>query len=125
LGKELGHTGDWSMADDIYNGTLDHEALDDEAINAIVIQLRKHPVIQQIMLPIVKEEDFKRAFKCVPEKTASSYSGRGVRHYKACSEGSQDDIAGLIAAVHAAMMKVPSTVGFFPEWWKQAGDVML
>jgi hypothetical protein len=45
LVKELGHTDDSHMADDIYNGTLDHEALDDEAINAIVTQLRKHPVI--------------------------------------------------------------------------------
>jgi hypothetical protein len=39
LGKELGHTGDSRMADNIYNGTLDHEALDDEDINAIVNQL--------------------------------------------------------------------------------------
>jgi hypothetical protein len=30
-----------------------------------------------------------------------------------------------MAAVHAAMMKVPLTMGFFPEWWKQAVDVML
>jgi hypothetical protein len=75
LGKELGHTGDSHMADEIYNGTLDNEALNDKAINAIVIQLRKHPAIQQILSPIVTEEDFKSAFKCVPEKTASSYSG--------------------------------------------------
>jgi hypothetical protein len=71
LGKELGHTGDSHMADNIYNGTLDHEDLDDKAINAIVIQLRKHPAIQQIISPIVTEEEFKSAFKCVPEKTAS------------------------------------------------------
>jgi hypothetical protein len=45
LGKELGHTGDSPIANKIYNGTLDHEALNEEAINAIVIQLRKHPVI--------------------------------------------------------------------------------
>jgi hypothetical protein len=75
LGKELGHTGDSSMADDVYNGTLNHEALDDEAINVIVTQLRKHPAIHKIFSPIVIEEDFKSAFKCVPEKTASSYSG--------------------------------------------------
>jgi hypothetical protein len=43
LGKELGHTSDSHMADDIYNGTLDHEALDDEAINAIANQLKKTP----------------------------------------------------------------------------------
>jgi hypothetical protein len=73
LGKELGHTGDSHMADDIHNGTLDHEALDDEAINAIVHQLRKHPEIQQILAPIITEEDFKSAFKCVPEKTAPSF----------------------------------------------------
>jgi hypothetical protein len=113
------------MADDIYNENLDHEALDDEAINAIVTQLRKHPAIQQIVPPIVNEENFKSAFKCVPEKTASSYSGLGVHHYKACSEVSHDGTADLIAVVHAAMMPVPLSVGFCPERWKQAVDVML
>jgi hypothetical protein len=61
LGKELGHTGNSPMADEIYNGTLDHEDLNDEAINDIVIQLRKHPAKQRILLPIVMEEDFKSA----------------------------------------------------------------
>jgi hypothetical protein len=53
LGKELGHTGDSHIADDIYNETIDHEALNDEAIDAIVTQLRKHPAIKQIISPIV------------------------------------------------------------------------
>jgi hypothetical protein len=115
LGKELGHTGDSRMADDIYNGTLDHEALDDEAITDIVNQLIKHPAIQKILSPIITEEYFKSAFKCLPEKTASSFSGRGIHHYKACSEGSQDDIVDLIASVHAAVMTVPLTTGFFKK----------
>jgi hypothetical protein len=125
LGNELGYTSDSYMVDDIHNGTLYHEALDDEAINAIVTQLRKHPAIQQIILPIVTEEDFKSAFKGVPEKTASSYSGRGVHHYKACSEGSHDGTADLVSAVHAAMMTVPLSAGFCPEKWKQSVDLML
>jgi hypothetical protein len=125
LGKELGHTGDSPMADEIYNGTLNHEALDCEVINAIVIQLRKHPEIHKILSSIVTEENFKSALKCVPEKTASSYSGQGVHHYEACSEGSQDGIADLVAVVHATMMTVPLTAGLFPDRWKQAGDVML
>jgi hypothetical protein len=116
LGKELGHTGDSRMADDIFNGTLDHAELDDEAINAIV---------KQLLSPIITEKDFKSAFKCVPEKTASSFSGRGVHHYKACSEGSQDGIADTISSIHAAMMTVPPTTGFCPERWKQAVDLML
>jgi hypothetical protein len=49
LGKELRHTGDLPMAYAIYNGTLNHEALDDEAINAIVTQLIKHAAIQKIL----------------------------------------------------------------------------
>jgi hypothetical protein len=125
LGKELGHTGDSPMAVDIYNGTIDHEALDDEAINVIVNQLRKHPEIQQIISPIITEEDFKSTFKCVPEKTALSFSGQGVHHYKACSEGSQYGITDHMAAVYAAMMTVPLTTGFGPERWKQAADAML
>jgi hypothetical protein len=68
------------MADDILDGTLEHEALRDEAIQVIVKQLRQQPTIQQIIEPIITVEDFKSAFKCVPEKTASSYSGRGYHH---------------------------------------------
>jgi hypothetical protein len=94
LGKDLGHTGDSQMAQDIYDGTLQQNALSDEAI-AIVVQLRKHPAIDKILKPVVSPEDFKSAFKVVPEKTSSSFSGRGVHHYKACSEGSYDGLADI------------------------------
>jgi hypothetical protein len=80
LGKDLGHTGDSQMAQYIYDGTLQHDALSDEAIYAIVVQLRKHPAIDRILKLAVSPEDFKSAFKCVPDKTASSFSGRGVHH---------------------------------------------
>jgi hypothetical protein len=90
LGEELGHLGDTQMAEDILDGTLENEALRDEEIQELVKQLRQHPAIQQIIKPIIMVEDFKLAFKCVPEKTASSYSGRGYHHYKACAEGSSD-----------------------------------
>jgi hypothetical protein len=55
LGKMLVQTGVSPIANGIYNGTLDHEALDDKATNAIVTQLRKHPAILQILSPIVTE----------------------------------------------------------------------
>jgi hypothetical protein len=61
------------MADDIYDGFL--EALSDPAIQAIVDQLKKHPLLENIIKPVVTAEDFKSAFKCVPKKTSSSPSG--------------------------------------------------
>jgi hypothetical protein len=61
----------------------------------------------------------------VPEKTASSFSGRGVHHYKACAEGSEDGLADIQSSIHAAMMTVPLATGFCPERWKKAIDVML
>jgi hypothetical protein len=36
IGKDLGHTGDSQMAQYIYYGTLEHGALSDGSINAIV-----------------------------------------------------------------------------------------
>jgi hypothetical protein len=90
LGEELGHTGDTQMVDEILAGILEHQSLGDEAIQAIVKQLRQHPEIQQIIKPIVTVDDFKSALKCVPEIAASSYSGRGYHHYKACAESSSD-----------------------------------
>jgi hypothetical protein len=42
LGKELGHTGDLPMADDVYDRVLEHEALSDLAIRAIVDQLKNY-----------------------------------------------------------------------------------
>jgi hypothetical protein len=61
----------------------------------------------------------------VPEKTALSFSGRGVHHYKACAEGSDDGLADIQVEVQSAMMTVPLDAGFCPELWKQAVDVML
>jgi hypothetical protein len=120
IDKDLGHTGDSQMAKDIYDGTLEHDALSDGVINAIVAQLRKHPAIDKILKPVVTPEDFKSAFKCVPEKTASSFSGRGVHHFKARAEGSDDGLADIQIEVHTAMMMVPLDACFCPELWKQA-----
>jgi hypothetical protein len=125
LGRELGHTGDTPMAEAILDGTFEHESLTDEALAAILKQLRKHPNVQEIIQPIVTEADFKSEFKCVPEKKASSFSGRGVHHYKACAEGSDDGLADIQSAIHVAMMTVPFATGFCPERWKKAIDVML
>jgi hypothetical protein len=115
LGKDMGHTGDSQMAQYIFDGTLQHDDLNDEDIYASVVKLRKHPAIDKILKPVVSPEDFKSAFKCVPEKTASCFSGRGVHHYKACAEGSDDGLADIQVEVHAAMMTVPLDAGFFPE----------
>jgi hypothetical protein len=41
LGKELGHTGNSPMAQAIYDGALEYDALSHSAIHAIVKQLRK------------------------------------------------------------------------------------
>jgi hypothetical protein len=70
LGKDLGHTGDSQMAQEIYDGTLEHDASSDGAIYAIVAQLQKHPAIDKILKPVVTPEDLKSAFNYVPEKTA-------------------------------------------------------
>jgi hypothetical protein len=70
------------------------------------------------------EYGFKSAFKCVPEKTAASFSGRGFHHYKACVEGSEDGINDIHSDIHATMMTVPLATGFCPERWKKAIDVM-
>jgi hypothetical protein len=113
------------MAEAILDGTFKHESLTDEALADIIKQLRKHPNVQEIIQPIVTEADFKSTFKCVPEKTASSFSGRGVPHYKACAEGSDDGLADIQSAIHAAMMIVPLATGLCPERWKKAIDVML
>jgi hypothetical protein len=125
LGIELGHTGDTPMAEAILDGTFVHESLTDEALAAILQQLWKHPNVQEIIQPIITEAYFKSAFKCVPEKTASSFSGCGVYHYKACAEGSEDGLTDIQSAIHAAMVTVPLATGFCPEWWKKAIDVML
>jgi hypothetical protein len=66
LGAELGHTGDNQMTNDIFEGTLQHECLSNEAIRAIVNQLRENPMVQQIWKSIVTPEDFTSCFKRVP-----------------------------------------------------------
>jgi hypothetical protein len=112
------------MADDIYNGTLEHISLTDHAIQAIVKQLRKHPLLTKMISPVVMTENFISCFGCVADKTSSSPSGRHVRHYLACID-MKDELSGLLAAVHAAMMSIPLAEGFCPERWRQAIDIML
>jgi hypothetical protein len=73
----------------------------------------------------VTPEDFTSCFKCVPEKTALSYSGRLVPLYKACSQIKEEGIGELLASVYAAMMTVPLDAGFFSERWRKAVNVML
>jgi hypothetical protein len=107
LGAELGHTGNSLMAESILDGTIEHEALTDEAIHVIVKQLRQHSIIQKIIKHAVIVTDFKSAFNCVLEKTQSSYSCRGVHHYKACSEKTNDGLSSAQASVHAAMISIP------------------
>jgi hypothetical protein len=82
-------------------------------------------MVQQVWKPVVKPEDFTSCFKCVPENTASLYSGRSVPHYKAFSHIKEEGIGELLASVCASMMTVPLDAGFCPERWRKAFDVML
>jgi hypothetical protein len=66
-----------------------------------------------------------QAVMCVPEKTESSYSGRGIPHYKSCAENMDDGLTEAMCSVHAAMMSIPMEAGFCPERWKHVLDVML
>jgi hypothetical protein len=100
----MGHTGDPPMDDDIYKGILEREALSDPAIQTIVDQLKKRPLLDNIIKPVVTEEDFKPAFKYVPEKMAASPSGWGVHHYKACTKGYYDGLSEILCEVYAAIM---------------------
>jgi hypothetical protein len=81
LDKELGHTCDSPLVDIIYDGILEQDALSDLVIQEIVDQLKKHPLLVNIIKPVVTPEDFKSDFICVPVKTSPSLSGRGVHHY--------------------------------------------
>jgi hypothetical protein len=95
LCRESRHTEDTPMSEAILDGTFEHDSLSNDALAVIVKQLRKHPAVREIIQPIVTEADFKSAFKCAPEKTASSFSGWGVHHYKACAEGSEDGLVDI------------------------------
>jgi hypothetical protein len=124
-GKELRHTGDSDMAESILNGTLEHECMDNKAIRAIFGQLTRHPTIQGILKPIVTPADFQSCFECIPEKMASSFSGRLVPHYMACGDDSKDGLADTLAEIHAAMGSIPMETGFCPERRRHAVDIML
>jgi hypothetical protein len=61
----------------------------------------------------------------VPEKTAPSYSGRGIQNCKACVENMDDGRTDAIYSVHVTMMSIPLVAGFCPERWKHVTDVIL
>jgi hypothetical protein len=60
LWEDSGHNGDIQMAEDILAAALEHKSLRDETIQAILKQLRQHPVIQQIFKPIIAVETSSR-----------------------------------------------------------------
>jgi hypothetical protein len=62
LGSDLGHTRDSLMADAIDAGNLEHPALLDKEILTIVKQLKQHPLLQEIISPILTVEDFRSSF---------------------------------------------------------------
>jgi hypothetical protein len=115
LGDALGHTCNAPLAEDILDGKSYHPALTNEDLHAIVKQLRRHPVIQKIIKPVITVEDFRSAVRCGPDKTASSYSVRGIPHYKACEENMDDGLTDVMCSVHVAMMSIPLAAGFCPE----------
>jgi hypothetical protein len=82
-------------------------------------------MVQQIKRPIMTPEYLTSCFKCVPEETASSYSGRSVPHYKACAQIKEELIGELLSLVYAVTTMVPLDAGFCPERWRKAVDVML
>jgi hypothetical protein len=125
VGDALGHTGDSPLAEDILDGKSDHPALKNEALHAIVKPLRIHPVIQKIINPVIKVEDFRSAVNYAPEKTASSYSGIGIPRYKACAENMDDRLTNAMYSVHTTMMPISLVAGFCPERWKHVVNVML
>jgi hypothetical protein len=125
LSEALGHTGDSPLAEDILKGKTDHLALTYDDLYAIVIKLRRHPVIQKISKPVITVDGFRSAVKCVPEKTASSYSGRGTSHYIACAENMDDRLTIVVFSVYADMMPIPLAAGLCPERDKNVIDVML
>jgi hypothetical protein len=53
LVNELGQPGDTLMADNIYNGTLEHRSLTDHDIEVIVKQLCNHPLLTKMIYPVV------------------------------------------------------------------------
>jgi hypothetical protein len=120
----LGRTGKSPMADAIHAGTLEQPALSDKAIFSILTQLKQHPLLHELINPIVTAEDFRSSFQRVSDKTASSSSGRHVGHYKACIDPN-DEHTVLLAEVFASLMKIPLATVYCPERWSQAVDVML
>jgi hypothetical protein len=123
LGRELGHTVYTTIDEVILDGNFEHDSLSDDALAVIIKQLRKHPAVRKNIMSIVTEADFKSAFKCVPDKTAFSFSGGGGSSLQGLCRRLRRWVSGHL--VHAAMMIVPLATGFCPERWKEAIDVML
>jgi hypothetical protein len=125
LDEALGHTCDSPLAEYILEGKAEHPALSDEALHAFVKQLRRRPLVQKIVKPVITVDYFWSAVKCVLEKTSSSYPGRGIPHHKACIENVNDGLTEATFSVHAVMMPLPLAAGFCPERCKHVIYMML
>ena len=64
-------------------------------------------------------QDYKDLFNSQDESTSSSPSGRHYGHYHAAL------VSDIISQVYASMMSIPFLMGFTPQRWQTAIDVML
>jgi hypothetical protein len=91
------------MAEALIKVTFEQGALSENALTDVVKQLRQHPAVRQIINAIVTE-GLESSFKYVPEKTVSSFLGRGEHHYKSCAKGSEDGLLDIQSSIYTTMI---------------------
>jgi hypothetical protein len=105
LAKAIDPLDSGNRIDDLLQGTFLDTVTDDDDINLNEIERQWILELRQRMNSVIdthiSTDDFKQYFKHRKEKTASSYSGRHMGHYKVIAEiASKDDtIAHIITTI--------------------------
>ncbi len=110
------------VTDAILAGTFDLSNIDPVPEVEAFLSTMKQPETLQGITPInvaITQEDFQHSFKVLPDKVASSPSGRHMTHYKVCAK------SNAISAILASMITIPFQLGFSPKRWQKAIQVML
>jgi hypothetical protein len=112
LGRQLGDTRDYPLAEYILDGSFTRT---DSAIRAFTCNLRRRTSLLNVLPANISERTYSHAFGGLREKSSASPSSLYNDHYMNLISKLHDSSPNPIRMIHARLIEITVTHGFAPE----------